>query len=168
MHHVAFGLVWIGSLIRRGKGDAIKGYKLNQLLNNAKTLRSNQTEAEKQLWYYLRAGRLSGLKFKRQKPYGQYIVDFICIEHRLIVELDGGQHAEQMDDDKKRDAYFQTEGYTVLRFWNNEVMQHMEAVLEKIQAACGVANELRPLPNPLQLTGEGVNLWESWSAPQLT
>ena len=65
-------------------------------LNNAKTLRTNQTEAEQRLWYRLRAHRFMGLKFKRQKPMGHYIVDFVCVEQRLIIEVDGGQHAEQV------------------------------------------------------------------------
>jgi very-short-patch-repair endonuclease len=74
-----------------------------------------------------------GLKFKRQKPVGRYIADFVCIEQRLIIELDGGQHAEQHEYDATRDAWLRSEGFTVLRFWNNEVMQEMEAVLEKIR-----------------------------------
>ena len=74
------------------------------MLDNAKSLRSNQTEAEQRLWYHLRAHRFMGLKFKRQKPMGRYIVDFVCLEHWLIIELDGGQHAEQLVYDQHRDA----------------------------------------------------------------
>jgi len=102
-------------------------------LSNAKQLRTNQTDAERRLWYHLRAHRFMGLKFKRQKPLGPYIVDFICMERRIIIELDGGQHAEQMLYDQQRDTWLGGEGYTVLRFWNNEVMQELEAVLEKIR-----------------------------------
>jgi len=105
------------------------------VLNNAKTLRTNQTEAEQRLWYHLRAHRFMGLKFKRQKPMGRYIVDFVCVERRLIIELDGGQHAEQEEYDQHRDAWLRSQGYTVLRFWNNEVMQQMEGVLEQIRCA---------------------------------
>ncbi len=105
------------------------------MLNNAKTLRTNQTEAEQRLWYHLRAHRFMGLKFKRQKPMGRYIVDFVCVERRLIIELDGGQHAEQEEYDQHRDAWLRSQGYTVLRFWNNEVMQQMEGVLEQIRCA---------------------------------
>ncbi|MEO8408867.1 MAG: endonuclease domain-containing protein, partial [Oxalobacteraceae bacterium] len=65
-----------------------------KMLNNAKTLRANQTDAEQQLWYHLRAHRFMNLKFKRQKPLGRYIADFLCLELRLIIEIDGGQHAE--------------------------------------------------------------------------
>jgi very-short-patch-repair endonuclease len=87
-------------------------------LTNAKSLRSNQTEAEARLWYHLRAHRFMGLKFKRQKPVGRYIADFVCWERRLIIELDGGQHAEQVTYDGQRDAWLRSQGYTVLRFWN--------------------------------------------------
>ncbi|MCL5668621.1 MAG: endonuclease domain-containing protein [Gammaproteobacteria bacterium] len=105
------------------------------MLNNAKALRSNQTEAEQRLWCYLRAHRFMGLKFKRQKPIGRYIVDFVCLEQRLIIELDGGQHIEQSARDQRRDAWLRSQGYTVLRFWNNDVMQELEGVLEQIRSA---------------------------------
>ena len=107
------------------------------VLSNAKTLRANQTEAEQRLWYHLRAHRFMGLKFKRQKPMGRYIVDFVCMEQRLIIELDGGQHAEQVKYDQHRDEWLRSQGYTVLRFWNNEVMQQLEGVLEQIR--CTIA-----------------------------
>lgn len=118
------------------------------MLDNAKTLRSNQTEAEQRLWYHLRAHRFMSLKFKRQKPIGRYIVDFVCLEHRLIVELDGGQHAEQVVYDQHRDAWLRSQSYTVLRFWNNDVMQQLERVLEQIRCA------LSPDPSPINVRGE--------------
>ncbi|MBI1284753.1 MAG: DUF559 domain-containing protein [Thiobacillus sp.] len=120
------------------------------MLANAKSLRSNQTDAEARLWYHLRAHRFMGLKFKRQKPVGRYIADFVCWERRLIVELDGGQHAEQAGYDRQRDAWLRNEGYTVLRFWNHEIMQQMEGVLEQIRCAV----EPSP-PTPLPQAGEG-------------
>jgi len=86
------------------------------LLKNAKSLRINQTDAEQRLWYHLRAHRFMDLKFKRQKPMGRYVVDFVCMERRLIVEIDGGQHTEQVAYDQQRDAWLRGEGYTVLRF----------------------------------------------------
>jgi very-short-patch-repair endonuclease len=85
-----------------------------------------------------------GLKFKRQKPVGRYIADFVCWERRLIIELDGGQHAEQAAYDRRRDAWLRSQGYTVLRFWNNDVMQQLEGVLEQIR--CVVS----PGPSPLE------------------
>jgi very-short-patch-repair endonuclease len=121
-----------------------------KVLNNAKTLRSNQTEAEQQLWNHLRAHRFLDLKFKRQKPIGRYIVDFVCVERRLIVEIDGGQHAEQIEYDQHRDTWLRGQGYTVLRFWNNEIIQQMEAVLEKII----VTLTLSPSPSPTSGRGE--------------
>ncbi len=105
------------------------------LLDNAKALRRDQTDAEQQLWQHLRAHRFMGLKFKRQKPMGRYIVDFVCMESMLVVELDGGQHMDQHAADQKRDAWLAEQGYTVLRFWNNQVMQEMEGVLESIRQA---------------------------------
>ena len=107
--------------------------RVMELLNNAKSLRSNQTEAEKVLWYHLRAGRFLNLKFKRQKPIGSYIVDFVCLEQKLIIELDGGQHADKVDYDKKRTEFFESHGYRVLRFWNNDVLNNLESVLEEIK-----------------------------------
>ena len=102
-------------------------------LDHAKQLRSNQTEAEQRLWYYLRAKRFMGLKFKRQKPMGPFIADFVCMEHRLVIEADGGQHGS--DADAERDTWFQAAGYTVLRFWNHEILEQTEAVLERIRLA---------------------------------
>lgn len=113
-------------------------------LNNAKALRTNQTEAEQRLWYHLRAHRFMGLKFKRQKPMGRYIVDFVCVERRLIIELDGGQHSEQVEYDQYRDAWLMNQGYVVLRFWNNEIMQQLEGVLERIRNTI----TLSPAPLP--------------------
>src|SRR5512143_2663471 len=119
-----------------------EGRGRGKILDNAKTLRSHQTEVEERLWYHLRAHRFMGLKFKRQKPMGRYIVDFVCVERRLVIELDGGQHAEQTVYDQQRDAWLRNQGYTVLRFWNNEVMQQLEGVLETIRSA------LSPNPSP--------------------
>ncbi|MDP2240493.1 MAG: endonuclease domain-containing protein [Burkholderiales bacterium] len=118
------------------------------MLEKAKVLRSNQTEAEQRLWYHLRAHRFMGLKFKRQKPVGRYIADFVCLERRLIIELDGGQHAEQVAYDRHRDAWLRSQGYTVLRFWNNDVMQQLEGVLEQIRCT------LSPGPSPASGRGE--------------
>ncbi|MBK9160167.1 MAG: endonuclease domain-containing protein [Nitrosomonadales bacterium] len=121
-----------------------KSEKKARRLSNAKALRTHQTDAEQRLWYHLRAHRFMDLKFKRQKPMGRYIVDFVCMERRLIIELDGGQHGEQMAYDRQRDDWLCGQGYTVLRFWNNEVMQQMEEVLEQIHCAL----TLSPNPSP--------------------
>jgi len=127
--------------------------KKDQMLDNAKALRSNQTEVEERLWYHLRAHRFIGLKFKRQKPMGHYIVDFVCVERRLVIELDGGQHAEQTAYDQQRDAWLRNQGYTVLRFWNNDVLQQLEGVLETIRSALS-SSALSPNPSPVNGRGE--------------
>lgn len=121
-----------------------------KVLLNAKKLRANQTEAEQRLWYHLRAHRFMDLKFKRQKPMGCYIVDFVCVEQQLIIEINGGQHAEQTGYDQHRDAWLRSQGYTVLRFWNHEVMQQLEGVLEQIRNAVA----LSPGPSPTSGRGE--------------
>ena len=104
------------------------------LISFAKKLRNNLTDAEKRLWYFLRTKQVSGLKFRRQAPIGPYIVDFVCFPKKLVIELDGGQHAEiwHKEKDAKRDAWLASQGFTVLRFWDNEVLQNMEGVGEKI------------------------------------
>src|SRR3989338_7277223 len=120
------------------------------LLENAKLLRRNLTDAEQKLWYHLRAHRFMGRKFKRQKPMGRYVVDFVCLEEKLIIELDGGQHAESVEYDHVRDSWLRSEGYTVLRFWNNELMNEMNGVLEQIRLTLdsGVQT-LSPSPSPV-------------------
>ena len=118
------------------------------MLDKAKSLRTHQTEAEQRLWYHLRAHRFMGLKFKRQKPMGPYIVDFVCLEHRLIIELDGGQHADQKSYDSQRDAWLRGQGFQVMRFWNNDVMKQLDEVLEQIRIT------LSPGPSPTDGRGE--------------
>jgi len=112
----------------------------------ARALRKNSTEAEKVLWGHLRFWQVEGYKFRRQQPLGNYIVDFVCLEKRLIIELDGGQHAEQSDYDAKRDAWLSDEGFTVLRFWNNNVLKNIEGVTEKIFRTLKSTPFLNPSP----------------------
>src|SRR4029077_17652797 len=89
-------------------------------------------DAERVLWFRLRGCRLRGLKFKRQMPIDRYVVDFCCADARLIIELDGGQHAIRTEEDARRTRIFEAMGYLVLRFWNNDVLQNIEGVLEEI------------------------------------
>ena len=112
-----------------------------ELLAISRTLRKNQTPWEEKLWQYLRAGRL-GVKFKRQVRIGNYIVDFYCAGVKLIIELDGGHHNENLTSlrDQKKEEYLKAEGYRILRFWNNELNQNLEGSLEVIKEAC------KPLP----------------------
>lgn len=107
------------------------GERAASKLDHTKYLRSNQTEAEQRLWYHLRAHRFMDLKFKRQKPIGPFIVDFVCMEYQLIVEADGGQHGG--DDDARRDAWLKAQGFIVLRFWNHDILQQTNVVLESIR-----------------------------------
>lgn len=105
-----------------------------QLKNNAKKLRKNQTDAERLLWGYLRAKRFSNFHFRRQQIIGFYIVDFYCPQAKLIIELDGGQHAfeETVLYDQERTAFLNACGFKVIRFWNNEVIENIDGVLANI------------------------------------
>lgn len=98
-----------------------------------KNLRKNLTYAERLLWRQLRAKNFQGLKFRRQEPIGDYIVDFVCFEKNLILEIDGGQHAENKQKDIERDKWFESQGFRTLRFWNNEVITNLAGVIEKIR-----------------------------------
>jgi len=98
-------------------------------IEKAKRLRREMTEPEKLLWSHLRARQLGGYKFRRQHPMPPYIVDFCCIEKRLVIELDGIEHQNHQDYDEARSLYFATKGYEVLRFWNNDVYQNVRFVL---------------------------------------
>ena len=105
------------------------------LVTLSRNLRKNQTDAEKLLWRSLRGKQLEGLRFRRQHPIGRYIVDFVCLDKRLVLELDGDQHGEEAGQikDYERDLWLNKEGYQVLRFWNSEVFTNMEGVLETIR-----------------------------------
>jgi very-short-patch-repair endonuclease len=98
-----------------------------------RNLRSNQTKAETLLWNQLRAKRFFNTKFKRQYGVGPYILDFFCHEKQLAIEIDGGQHAEQKDYDNNRTVYLNGLGIKVLRFWNNDVSENIDGVLEMIR-----------------------------------
>jgi very-short-patch-repair endonuclease len=101
----------------------------------ARELRNNATDAEKLLWRHLRRRQLNGFKFRRQRPMGKYVCDFVCLEAGLIVELDGSQHLVDTPYDANRDTYLRANGYRVLRFWNGQVFSETEAVVETIYQA---------------------------------
>ena len=115
----------------------------------ARNLRRTQTDAEKKLWSKLRDRQLSGIKFRRQHAIGKYIADFCCVESKLVIELDGSQHAQQSLADELRSHYLRQSGFCVLRFWDNDVLTKIDAVIEQI---VGVLEG--PHPNPLP-KGEG-------------
>lgn len=98
----------------------------------ARKLRKEQTDAERRLWWNLRNRQLDGWKFRRQFPIGTYIVDFVCIDAKLIIELDGGQHSERREYDGQRTRELEKNGFVVLRFWNNDVLANCESVIEEI------------------------------------
>ncbi len=108
------------------------------LRKRARAMRGAPTEAEQRLWRLLRDRRLGGLKFRRQVPIGPYIVDFLCVGARLIVEADGSQHGGSRHDET-RDAFLASEGWSVLRFWNHDILRNSEGVLDTILARAGLA-----------------------------
>lgn len=117
-----------------------------RLRQYARDLRKNSTNAERHLWYNLRANRM-GCKFKRQVPIASFIVDFVCIEKRLIIELDGGQHQENQAYDAHRSIELCKRGFQVLRFWNHDVLQQSEAVTEMIFKALSPALSREIVPS---------------------
>jgi len=118
----------------------------------ARGLRRRQTDAERRLWARLRDRRLLGVKFARQVPIGPYVVDFCCRELKLIVELDGGQHATRTTYDASRTAFLEGQGYRVLRFWDNDALGNTDGVLHRIAQAVTAPS---PRPSPQRGEGEG-------------
>jgi very-short-patch-repair endonuclease len=120
----------------------VRGAKLSAgRVVRARRLRQNQTDAERKLWTALRNRQIEGAKFVRQYPIGRYVADFVCREAMLVIEVDGGQHAES-EADEGRTALMNMRGYSVLRFWNNEVLQNLPGCLEALSAV------LRGNPSP--------------------
>jgi len=115
-------------------------------IGTARRLRRDQTDAERALWFRLRDRRPNALKFRRQMPIKSYVVDFCCESARLIVELNGGQHAQRSSEDAKRTAELESFGYLVLRFWSNDVLQNLDGVVETIAVT---ASQIPPHPSPL-------------------
>jgi len=133
-------------------GQTNKKIRLGKL---QRVLRSNMSDVEQALWHLLQCRQISGLKFRRQHPFGDYILDFVCLENKLVIEVDGGQHGQQAGYDENRTQKLQAAGFRVLRFWNNEVLKEIESVKEKIWLA---AQELQSHPPPnLPLEGGEMN-----------
>ena len=145
-------------------------------IETARHLRRDSTDAERRIWYRVRDGRIGGAKFRRQQPMGRYVVDFVCHESKLVVELDGGQHAQREAADAARTQWLESQGYRVIRFWNNDVLSNTEGVLAEIlkylspslagrasrcigtplaeRAACCPKPSSRPQPSPIKGEGE--------------
>ena len=118
--------------IAEGEGQAVRRrVRRSKSIARARTLRASQTDAERLLWRHLRNRGLQGWKFRRQRSIGPYVADFVCMEARLIIEVDGSQHMECRSD-TKRTAYLESKGFRILRFWNNEVLGRAGAVLSSI------------------------------------
>jgi len=129
-----------------------RGRRIAELRGRARSMRHEPTEAEHRLWQLLRAHRFAGYKFRRQVPLDFFIADFVCFDQRVIIELDGGQHAESRRDER-RDRYLADQGFRTVRIWNNDLFTNEEGVAELILSAL----RSPPLPNPSPARGEGLN-----------
>jgi very-short-patch-repair endonuclease len=118
----------------------VVGVKSRLRRDRARRLRRDQTQSEARLWEALRGGRLEGWKWRRQVPVGPFVVDFLCLEAAVVVELDGGVHAERAQRDARRDAWLRARGLQVLRFWNREVDADLDRVCWMILRACRETN----------------------------
>ncbi len=135
-----------------------------ELLSFARRLRQDASDAESLLWELLRGRRLGGCKFRRQHPLGPYVLDFFCEQLRLAIECDGGQHntTDARRHDQRRTLFLSERGIRVLRFWNHEVFEDTEAVLEAIYATLVASPSLTPGPSPTGRGGQSgsLSLWE--------
>jgi len=135
----------------------VTGYT-KQTLVKAGYLRRAMTDSERRLWSALRGRQLEGAKFRRQQPIGPFIADFVCQEHRLIVEADGGQHGDSPAD-AKRTAFLEDKGYRVLRFWNNDILTNLSGVAEVISAALSTPHPAQAAPeSPSPSGAEGLGV----------
>ena len=121
----------------------------------ARKMRRTSTDVERELWHRIRDKQIDNFRFRRQRPIGKYIVDFICLDAKLIIELDGGQHANDVAYDERRTAFLRSLGYRVLRIWNNEVTENLDGVLERLRGELLGANANPTLALPF--TGEGID-----------
>jgi very-short-patch-repair endonuclease len=136
--------------------QAMQGQTNKQILDEhrQRSLRNNATDAERVLRQRLKGRQLERCKFRRQHPFGDYILDFVCLERRIVVELDGSRHFEAAAYDEARSAFLQAAGFVVLRFWNNQVFGEIGGVLEVIRRELVLRGQTPSPPNP-PLEGEG-------------
>ena len=120
----------------------------------AREMRGRMTDAEALLWMLLRNRRIAGAKFRRQHPVGRYIIDYYCVEQKLAIELDGGQHGEAVGYDQHRDSWLRSQEIRVLRFWNNQMLAETEVVMEEIYRAVVEIESDQVAPRPQ--AGEGL------------
>jgi len=126
----------------------------------AKELRKKSTDAERLLWRHLKTKQLAGLKFRRQEQIGRFIADFVCYEKKLVIEADGGQHTVEKEKDDERTQWLNSQGFTVLRFWNNEILTNIDGVMEVVMMECvnqpsRTEGANHPSPQPSPTRGEG-------------
>jgi len=117
---------------------------MRTIIKSARQLRSHMTDVEQVLWQRLRMRQMNGLKFRRQHPCGQYIIDFACLENKLGIEVDGGQHDSNVEKDNLRTQWLASHGWTILRFWNHEVLKEIEAVLAEVNQYCSICANPAP------------------------
>src|SRR5262245_23799079 len=127
------------------------------LTDRARALRRSMTDAERRLWLRLKERQVNNARFRRQAPIGPYIVDFVCFDVKLVVEADGGQHADALSYDSKRDTWLVAQGFRVLRFWNNDVLRNTDGVVERVSEVLKetASRALSPPPQPSPIKGEG-------------
>ena len=118
----------------------------------ARQLRKNMTDTERFVWKRIRYRQLGGYRFRRQVPVGPYIADFVCFEAKVVLELDGGQHATQLLSDTERTHWFEGQGFVVVRFWNNEAIENWDTIADYL---VGVLQARTPHPNPPPQGGRG-------------
>ena len=125
--------------------------KINSQIEKSRQLRKNMTSQERKLWSIIRERRFFGYRFRRQFPIGSYIVDFVCREKRIIIEIDGGQHNEiqNIEYDNKRTEFLKSEGFQVIRFWNYDVDNNMDGIYERLKEVFKIDDKITPLqPSP--------------------
>ena len=134
--------------VGEGMGDALQGQTEKSILQSRlqRRLRRDMTDAERRIWRYLRGRQLNGFKFRRQHPFGKYILDFVSLDGKLVIEVDGGQHAEGAKQDLIRTQVLEHAGFRVLRFWNNQVLQDIESVKAEIWKTLGAPPPSLPSP----------------------
>jgi very-short-patch-repair endonuclease len=140
----------------------VRSYRAQLLQRRARNLRGRDTDAEARLWAALRDRRLGGWKWRRQVPVGPYIADFLCLEAGLVIELDGGQHADRIAYDARRTSHLNSLGLHVIRFWNSQVLTNRAGVCFSILQACGgdrAAHQASPAPSRGRGSGEGRLGW---------
>ena len=127
----------------------------------ARSLRTGMTDVERLLWQALRGKQINKHRFRRQHPIGPYIADFACIDKRIVIELDGGQHQDQLVQDEQRSAFLRAQGWQVLRFWNNDVLNNLDGVLSTIAERLTVTPPSWPSPFQGEGTKAGTGLASS-------